>query len=100
MSHPYLAAPDPPEPADWRDNAACIGYHYTFELAGDGNARHAATLAALHRAHNICAQCPVRQRYLDTALDAEAGLPVYRRWGIWGGLNPQQRWELDQREAS
>lgn len=28
------------------------------------------------------------------------GLPVCRRWGIWGGLDPQERWELDQREAS
>ena len=39
-------------------------------------------------ARQICAQCPVRGRCLAYAVAAD------ERFGIWGGLNPQERRNL------
>jgi hypothetical protein len=43
-------------------------------------------------AKKICARCPVRQDCLAYALDAD------ERFGIWGGLDPDERRNLHRRQ--
>jgi WhiB family redox-sensing transcriptional regulator len=38
-----------------------------------------------HRAKQVCATCPVRQRCLDHAIATD------ERYGIWGGLDQDER---------
>jgi WhiB family transcriptional regulator, redox-sensing transcriptional regulator len=44
------------------------------------------------QARQICAQCPVRDDCLAYALDAD------ERYGIWGGLDPDERRSLHRRQ--
>lgn len=39
-------------------------------------------------AKQICASCPVQKDCLDYAMRHE------ERYGVWGGLNAKERWEL------
>jgi WhiB family redox-sensing transcriptional regulator len=45
-------------------------------------------------ARQICARCPVRDDCLAYALDAD------ERYGIWGGLDPDERRSLRRRQHS
>ncbi|WP_213452867.1 WhiB family transcriptional regulator [Rhizomonospora bruguierae] len=45
------------------------------------------------RAKAICAACPVWRPCLDWALRTG------QEWGVWGGLNPQQRRNIRRRGA-
>lgn len=42
-------------------------------------------------AHALCQSCPAAGHCLDLALRGEAGLPDYRRYGIYAGTTPRQR---------
>lgn len=73
------------------DRAACIGApeHIFFPESGG-----TATIA-----RRICAVCPVRLDCLNTALDAESGVSRRNRYGIYGGLTPDQRARLARKAA-
>jgi hypothetical protein len=52
-------------------------------------------------AKSICAACPVWVRALCLAeeMEAEHGQPAEFRWGIYGGLDPRERTELDRKDG-
>lgn len=45
---------------------------------------------AVDAAKAICRACPVRQDCLTDAMQTED----YLRWGVWGGLTPDERRDL------
>lgn len=51
---------------------------------------------SVKRAKELCAVCPVRSECLDYAMDAERGDRLDLRHGVFGGLSPGERWELDR----
>jgi hypothetical protein len=66
---------------EWRTRAACRG---RFDL----DFIDPRTPAEATECRSLCAGCPVREQCLGDALDnAEA-------WGIWGGLDTDQREQL------
>jgi WhiB family redox-sensing transcriptional regulator len=74
----------------WTERAACAGRDLsTFYLEG----RLPKVLKALWtaKAKRVCADCPVRSSCLAEAMRVE--LQCYR-YGIWGGLTPEERAEL------
>ena len=50
-------------------------------------------------AKRVCEGCPVREACLQMALDAERGVGLYERHGVFGGLTPIERFRA-QRGAS
>jgi WhiB family transcriptional regulator, redox-sensing transcriptional regulator len=77
---------------DWRRGAECGGARTPlfFSPDGEGPAERARREA---RAKVICASCPVRLECLDYALAHHV------RYGIWGGLNEQERFRERLRRA-
>ena len=75
----------------WRHHAACKNLDVTAwypDLATlDGR-------ALADHAHRICHHCPVRQSCLDEALRND------EPDGIWGGLDPTQRQQLQARRRA
>ncbi|MFE7273003.1 WhiB family transcriptional regulator [Streptomyces sp. NPDC057623] len=71
-----------PNALEWADRAACRGYD--LELFFSDAARN------VQRAKQICRMCPVREECLAETLRAEDG----SRYGISGGLTPEERTEL------
>jgi WhiB family redox-sensing transcriptional regulator len=71
-----------PNALAWADRAACRGYD--LDLFFSDAARN------IHEAKQICRRCPVREECLDEGLRAEDG----SRYGIYGGLTPDERAEL------
>jgi WhiB family redox-sensing transcriptional regulator len=67
----------------WEESARCG--QYDPEIFFDPTAR------AERRAKSICAQCPVRLDCLESALSVRA------EFGVWGGLNGQERRSLLRR---
>jgi WhiB family redox-sensing transcriptional regulator len=67
----------------WEESARCG--QYDPEIFFDPTAR------AERRAKSICAQCPVRLDCLECALSVRA------EFGVWGGLNGQERRSLLRR---
>lgn len=67
------------ERADWQEHAACRGKTNEFFLEGGKSIKDAVA---------VCAACPVREDCLCYALRNE------ERFGVWGGLSPQQRQRL------
>jgi WhiB family redox-sensing transcriptional regulator len=66
--------------ADWRDRAACSGYHHAlFFPFGDIDEN------ATERAREICATCTVAEDCLEYALETN------QRAGIWGGSTEEER---------
>lgn len=65
----------------WADEAACrdVDLAVFYPQPGYGAYRRAAAL---------CAACPVRRNCLAEALRTES---VGHRFGMWGGLMPEQR---------
>lgn len=47
----------------------------------------------------ICRRCPATDPCLAEAMAAEEGLSEQYRYGIFGGLTPDQRAQLDQAEG-
>jgi len=75
-----------PSPLTWADRAACQGQ--------DLDAFFTESAAGVAAAKQICRSCPVRQLCLAEALRAEDG----SRYGIYGGLTPDERTELAGKE--
>jgi WhiB family redox-sensing transcriptional regulator len=82
-----------PDPADqkWRGQAACqrLPTDLFFPI-GHGPGAQAQTRLA----KEICKACPVRAQCLDYALTANA------RYGVYGGLEEDERREVRRRRAN
>ena len=78
MTLPFL----PGELPSWRDDAACLGMDPDLFFPPQGGATNGA------EAKQICGGCPVQAECLEYALKTR---PVY---GIWGGLNHNERWDV------
>jgi len=44
----------------------------------------------------VCATCPGKARCLEIALGRERNLVAGSRWGVWGGLTPEERFQADR----
>ena len=69
---------------DWHEQALCR------QAAGDPRIYFAVKGGGVHLAKQICALCPFRRECLQEAMDFEGDL----RYGVWGGLTPEERHEL------
>lgn len=76
----------------WQQQARCRGLD-TELFIPDGkvgtNARKQHNWAA-----SFCATCPVTRQCLEMALKAEKSDPAQNRFGVYGGLTPDQRHDL------
>jgi WhiB family redox-sensing transcriptional regulator len=69
----------------WQQRGACrTGNSSDFYPPMHTEGKH-ERLARERRAKSICAACPVRLRCLEYAIAAD------ERYGIWGGLNNDER---------
>lgn len=68
--------------ADWRVQAACVGFQSLFFANGDLDDK------ATRRAKEICDVCPVSTECLEFALETN------QRAGIWGGTTEDERRSL------
>lgn len=72
---------------DWRTDAACIDYpEETFFPP--------STTSGWGTARAICGDCPVRLACLEDALAMEGRRAGQSRFGMWGGLTPDERASL------
>ena len=53
--------------------------------------------AAVNYATSLCATCPVREACLEDTMQFEAGLGKISRLGIYGGLTPAERHNLENK---
>jgi WhiB family redox-sensing transcriptional regulator len=70
---------------DWRAHAACKGYDPEHFFSSEDLTDKQERIERESAAKAVCARCPVRMECLDYAVAAG------ERYGIWGGLNPQER---------
>lgn len=68
--------------ADWRSQAACVGFQGLFFANGDLDS------TATRRAKEICGGCPVSTECLEFALETN------QRAGVWGGATEDERRSL------
>lgn len=70
---------------DWSEDAPCIGLpqHWFFPI------EEPCAPAEYAQGVRICNGCEHRERCLSRALKFEKNEPY--RYGLWGGLTPQQR---------
>ena len=78
-----------PEPATWRDRAACAGHDVTVFYPG----RHGSEKTA----KAICADRPVQVDCLTDALAEEAAAVDARPFGIRGGTTARERIRITQK---
>lgn len=71
--------------ADWTHHAACSNSPQPDIWFLEGTREGRAAAAICRR------QCPVTTQCLIAALDEEAGTPAAHRFGIRGGLLPEER---------
>lgn len=48
----------------------------------------------------LCRRCPLRTACLDEALKYEGYVSAAYRFGVWGGMSPQQRADLMARSVA
>jgi WhiB family redox-sensing transcriptional regulator len=70
---------------DWRPLAACKGIDPELFFSSDELPNKQDRIEREASAKAICARCSVRSECLSYAIAAG------ERYGIWGGLNPQER---------
>ena len=73
----------------WHHHAACAGWPTDLWFPTKGSTVDPAVL-------RICRQCPVQAECLDAAIREEGAI----RYGVRGGLNPNQRDTYARREAA
>lgn len=89
---------------DFYCRAACrnvgpqVFFEDVFPSRPDGS-DGAADRLALKRARSICAACPVRTECHAYAMTVEADLAGNRRFGVFAGLTPLQRYALWRRDS-
>lgn len=71
---------------EWMSRAACRGEDLALFFGGD-NERPPERAVREEKARTVCAGCPVRSKCLEYAV----GGPKPQRYGIWGGLNEDER---------
>lgn len=69
---------------DWHESAACRHADQALFFGPDGE-RQGERETRERNAAPICAGCPVRAACLEYALARP------ERWGLWGGLNEDER---------
>lgn len=89
MSGSYHAMPTLPNALSWADRAACRGYY-------DPEVFFSEAAYKVREAKKLCGRCPVRAECLAETLRAE----VTPRYGISGGLTPDERDALTATKAS
>lgn len=67
---------------NWQLSAACAGDLAWFSHHSDDNKQ-------------TCAECPVRMTCLEFALTSEGGMAAAHRFGVYGGLTPEERAKLN-----
>ncbi len=77
---------------NWQYRAACGGVNAQLFFGPDGETRQEREIREA-KAAAVCASCPVRAQCLDYALRNSV------RYGIWGGLNREQRVRERRRRA-
>ncbi|MFJ1869925.1 WhiB family transcriptional regulator [Streptomyces chartreusis] len=82
MSASHQAPKTLPNALEWAARAACRNYDLDDFFTDSKN--------GIAWAKRICGGCPVREQCLAMALRAEDG----SRYGIYGGLTPEERAEL------
>jgi WhiB family redox-sensing transcriptional regulator len=70
---------------DWRTDAACKGIDPELFFSSEDLPNKQDRLEREGAAKAVCARCVVRAECLTYAIAAG------ERYGIWGGLNPQER---------
>lgn len=75
------------DPGLWRDRAACAGEDQTLFFPTGGHRRYSP-------GKTVCAGCPVSAECLRFALT------THQSDGLWGGLTPDEREQLNRRRAS
>jgi WhiB family redox-sensing transcriptional regulator len=70
---------------DWRPEAACLGLDPELFFSSDEIVNRQERLEREAEAKAVCTRCTVRTECLNYAIDAG------ERYGIWGGLSPQER---------
>jgi WhiB family redox-sensing transcriptional regulator len=78
---------------DWRPEAACRGLDPELFFSSDEIVNRQERLEREAEAKAVCTRCTVRTDCLTYALDAG------ERYGIWGGLNAQERRALGRSRA-
>lgn len=81
----------------WQYRARCRGLDLNLFVPDGkvgGEARRAHAWAA-----RFCASCPVTRQCLELALTAEGNAPAQSRFGVYGGLSPDQRHDLYRRRV-
>ena len=73
---------EPEDAPTWRDKASCRGLDIAAFFPVEGDA------AAIARAKDVCADCPVRADCLSYAVEHN------QTEGIWGGTTRQERRKL------
>ncbi len=76
----------------WQARAVCAGMHAQLFFAPDGERPQEREIREA-KAKAVCALCPVRAQCLDYALRNSI------RYGIWGGLNKEERARERRRRA-
>ena len=76
----------------WQDRAACGGMEALLFFGPDNEPRSAREIREA-KAKAVCQTCPVRVQCLDYALRNSI------RYGIWGGLNGEERAREHRRRA-
>jgi WhiB family transcriptional regulator, redox-sensing transcriptional regulator len=77
----------------WQDRAACAGTDAQLFFGPDGETGQQREIREA-KAKAVCAVCPVRAQCLDCALGTSI------KYGIWGGLNKEERARERRRRAS
>lgn len=78
---------------DWRPEAACRGIDPELFFSSDEIVNRQERAEREAEAKAVCTRCTVRSECLSYALDAG------ERYGIWGGLNSQERRALGRSRA-
>ena len=86
------------EPEDWRLDAACRDWDH--ELQGDPWHPDSDASNAYAKAREICSGCPVAAACLEVAMAAERDRAHGGRFGMFGGLSPNERANVRRAAAS
>lgn len=84
---------------DWVDEAMCSQVD-PEAFFPDTAGRTASQARQYDTARSICHQCPVMQQCREQVMEFERGTSVYQRFGMFGGLTPAERSDLDSSRSS
>lgn len=78
-------------PGEWAAQASCRSGK------SDPDMWHSPVEKDRARAKAVCHECPVEDRCLAYATDVEDGKPPALRWGVWGGMDENERYDYWRR---